>query len=75
MEKCPNCSFGVLTELDGEKKCLMCMLFDAPFVFWTCPKGCRGTVEWNEDKTDAECGKCGLKKSEAKALQSENDDL
>ena len=33
-------------------------------VFWVCPKGCRGAVAWNDDKTDATCQVCGVRKSD-----------
>lgn len=29
------------------------------FVFWICPKGCKGLVEWNKECTRATCLKCG----------------
>ena len=37
-------------------------------VFWVCPKGCRGRVTWNADKTDAKCEVCGCRKSSNNAL-------
>jgi len=33
-------------------------------VFWVCPKGCRGAVVWTDDKTDATCQVCGVRKSD-----------
>lgn len=38
-------------------------ILDVPFVFWICPKGCRGQVEWNEAKDDATCLECGMTRS------------
>lgn len=38
------------------------------FVFWTCPKRCRGYVEWNDDRTDATCMSCGTKKSDGSGV-------
>lgn len=34
-----------------------------PFVFWICPKGCRGNVEWarGENRMIATCAVCGEK--------------
>ena len=40
------------------------LLKDQKIVFWTCPNGCRGQVEWNNDCTDAKCLVCGAKKSD-----------
>jgi len=34
------------------------------FVFWVCPRGCRGIVKWNESKTEAICMKCGVKSTD-----------
>lgn len=34
-------------------------IFDVPFVFWMCPRGCRGFVDWNEGATVATCRECG----------------
>ena len=39
-------------------------LVNQTFVFWACPNLCNGTVEWNEDHTDATCGECGRKRSD-----------
>jgi hypothetical protein len=39
-------------------------VFDVPFVFWTCTNGCRGRVQWNDDKTEAVCLECGRKSTE-----------
>jgi hypothetical protein len=33
-------------------------LFNVLFVFWICPRGCRGMVQWNEAKTIATCLEC-----------------
>ncbi len=33
-------------------------------VFWVCPKGCCGAVAWSDDKTDATCQVCGVRKSD-----------
>ncbi|MHA2428789.1 MAG: hypothetical protein ACXADB_12270 [Candidatus Hermodarchaeia archaeon] len=37
---------------------------DVPFVFWTCTNGCRGRVQWNEERTEAVCLECGRKSTE-----------
>ena len=34
------------------------------FVFWICPKGCKGIVKWNESKTEAVCMECGTKSTD-----------
>lgn len=39
-------------------------LLDVPFVFWGCPRGCRGMVEWSDDRADATCKVCGRRKSD-----------
>lgn len=45
----------------------MMEILNVPFVFWCCPKRCRGMVEWNDDRTDAECMVCGEKRSKSKS--------
>lgn len=39
-------------------------MLDVPFVFWTCPSGCRGAVVWSPRCADAECTVCGRKRSD-----------
>ena len=33
-------------------------------VFWVCPKGCAGFVEWNKACTVATCKECGTKSTD-----------
>lgn len=58
--KCDKCGFDMF--VGGP--CMICVIGSTPFVFWTCPKGCRGYVEWNADKTDATCQLCGCRRSD-----------
>ena len=34
------------------------------FVFWICPNGCHGFVDWNTDRTEAICRSCGAKSTD-----------
>lgn len=37
------------------------LILAAKPVFWTCPRGCRGTVEWERPEMIPECKVCGTK--------------
>jgi ribosomal protein S27AE len=52
-------------QLESEQPDLLDLMGDFSFHFWTCPRGCKGTVEWAEDKSDATCGTCGLTRIES----------
>lgn len=45
-------------ELDLDK------IFNVPFVFWNCPKGCRGRVKWTDNCSVATCLECGADSGE-----------
>lgn len=38
-------------------------ILDGPFLFWECPKGCRGIIKWDLKGMQATCTVCGEKSS------------
>jgi len=58
-------------EKEGDGKSGLKEFFDAlgdtPFVFWVCPNGCRGMVEWDKECKVATCKECGRKSTDPPA--------
>lgn len=51
-------------KFDKDLNILMGAIDKHGFVFWTCPNGCHDFVDWNKDRTEATCRKCGTKSTE-----------